>query len=301
IIGSGPGGCLAASRAGRRGLKAGRVARAKLLGAACWQRGRIPTKSFLCTSELYRHVRIAAATGTDVANPAINWAQAQKHKDKVVTKGANGIDYLMKKNKVTVVKGHGRLAGKGKVEVTGESGKQVLETKNVILATGSVPKSLPGVKVDHKQILNSDSVLEIEKIPSSIIVLGCGAVGAEFASIFNHMGAQTTAVEYFPHLLPLEDEDASKELQKHFRRRKIDFVLNANVEKAELGGKGVQVSMKVNNEPRVLEAEVVLSAVGRAPVTGDIGLETTNIKTERGGFIKTDEMMRTTEPNVYAI
>ena len=301
IIGSGPGGYVAAIRAGQLGLKTAIVERDKRLGGTCLHRGCIPTKALLWTAELYSHVLTAAEVGIDVKNPAINWAQAQKHKDKVVTKGANGIDYLMKKNKVTVVKGQGRLIGKGKVEVSGEAGKQVLETKNIILATGSVPKSLPGVKVDHKQVLNSDSVLLIEKIPSSILVLGAGAVGCEFASIFNHMGAQTTLVEYFPHLLPLEDEDASKELEKQFRRRKIEFVLNANVEKCEPGGKGAQVTMKVANEPRVLEAEVVLSAVGRAPVTEDIGLETTNIKTERGGFIKTDEMMRTTEPNVYAI
>jgi dihydrolipoamide dehydrogenase len=245
-------------------------------------------------------VLTAAEVGIDLKNPAINWAQAQKHKEKMVTKGANGVAYLMKKNKVTVVTGQGRLIGKGKVEVTGESGKQVLEAKNIILATGSVPKSLPTVKVDHKQVMNSDSILQIEKIPSSIVILGAGAVGCEFASIFNHMGSQTTLVEYFPHLLPIEDEDASKELEKQFRRRKIEFILGANVEKSEVGGKGAKVTMKVANETRTVEAEIVLSAVGRAPVTEDIGLELTNIKTEKG-FIKTDEMMRTTEPNVYAI
>jgi dihydrolipoamide dehydrogenase len=148
--------------------------------------------------------------------------------------------------------------------------------------------------------MNSDSILQIEKIPSSIVILGAGAVGCEFASIFNHMGSQTTLVEYFPHLLPLEDEDASKELEKQFRRRKIEFILGANVEKSEIGGKGAKVTMKVANETRTVEGEIVLSAVGRSPVTEDIGLEGTNIKTEKG-FIKTDEMMRTTEPNVYAI
>ncbi len=300
IIGSGPGGYVAAIRAGQLGLKTAIVERDKRLGGTCLLRGCIPTKALLWTAELYSHVLTAAEVGIDLKNPAINWAQAQKHKDKVVTKGANGVEYLMKKNKVTVVKGQGRLIGKGKVEVTGESGKQVLETKNIILATGSVPKSLPSVKVDHKQVMNSDSILQIEKIPSSIVVLGAGAVGCEFASIFNHMGSQTTLVEYFPHLLPLEDEDASKELEKQFRRRKIEFILGANVEKSEIGGKGAKVTMKVANETRTVEAEIVLSALGRAPVTEDIGLEVTNIKTDKG-FIKTDEMMRTTEPNVYAI
>src|SRR5216684_3861113 len=283
IIGSGPGGYVAAIRAGQLGLKTAIVERDKRLGGTCLLRGCIPTKSLLWTAELYAHVLAAAEFGIDLKNPAINWAQAQKHKDKV-----------------TVVKGHGRLIGKGKVEVAGEAGKQTLETKNIILATGSVPKELAGVNVDHKRIFNSDSILQIEKLPSSIIVLGAGAVGCEFASIFNHVGCKTTLVEFLPHLLPIEDEDASKELEKQFRRRKIDYVLGAKVEKAEAGEKGTKVSMQVGNEPRILEAEIVLSAVGRAPVTEDVGLETTNIKPERG-FIKTDEFMRTTEPNVYAI
>ncbi len=128
-----------------------------------------------------------------MASPTINWANAQKHKEKVVTKGANGIDFLMKKNKITVVKGHGRIAGKGKVEVTAEDGsKQTLDTKNIIIATGSVPKSLPNVQVDHKRVMNSDSILLIDRIPKSIIVLGAGAVGCEFASVFNHVGSQTS-------------------------------------------------------------------------------------------------------------
>ena len=144
IIGSGPGGYVAAIRAGQLGLKTAIVERDKRLGGTCLHRGCIPTKALLWTAELYSHVLTAAEVGIDVKNPAINWVQAQKHKDKVVTKGANGIDYLMKKNKVTVVKGQGRLIGKGKVEVSGEAGKQVLETKNIILATGSVPSRCPG-------------------------------------------------------------------------------------------------------------------------------------------------------------
>src|SRR5690606_22943514 len=183
IIGSGPGGYVAAIRAGQLGLKTAIVERDKRLGGTCLHRGCIPTKSFLWSAELYAHILEAADFGIDVKSPTVNWAQVLKHKDKVVTKGANGIDYLMKKNKVTVVKGTGRLKGKGKVEVTDADGKkQTLETKNVLLATGSVPRSLPNVKVDHKHVLNSDSILDIEKVPKSLIVLGAGAVGCEFAS-----------------------------------------------------------------------------------------------------------------------
>ena len=202
IIGSGPGGYVAAIRAGQLGLKTALVEKDPKLGGTCLHRGCIPTKSLLYTAELYAHVLHAATFGVNVSNPSVDWAQAQKHKSKVVTKGAAGIDFLMKKNKVTVVKGYGRLAGKGKVEVTLTEGgkKEMLETKNVILATGSIPKSLPNVVVDHKKILNSDSILELEKVPKSLIVLGAGAVGVEFASIFAHLGAQVTIIEYMPTL-----------------------------------------------------------------------------------------------------
>ncbi|MGQ0507629.1 MAG: dihydrolipoyl dehydrogenase [Myxococcaceae bacterium] len=300
IIGSGPGGYVAAIRAGQLGLKTAIVERDKRLGGTCLHRGCIPTKSLLWTAELYSHVLEASKFGVDLKDPAINWAQALKHKGNVVTKGANGIDFLMKKNKVTVVKGHGRIAGKGKVEVTLESGKQVLETKNIILATGSVPKSLPNVKVDHKRVLNSDSILELPEVPKSLIVLGAGAVGMEFASVFNHVGAETTVVEYLPHLLPIEDEDCSKEIEKIYKRRKINFMIGAKVETVQVTDSGVKVTMQQGNETKTIEAELLLSAVGRAPVTDDCGLDKTNIKLDRG-YVKTDNMMRTTEANVYAI
>jgi dihydrolipoamide dehydrogenase len=301
IIGSGPAGYVAAIRAGQLGLKTAIVEKDARLGGTCLHRGCIPTKTLLWTAELYSHISHAAKFGIDLKEPMVNWAQAQKHKESVVTKGANGIDFLMKKNKVTVVKGYGRIAGRGKVEVaTSDGQRQTLDTRNVAIATGSVPRSLPHIKVDHKRILDSDSILELPRIPKSLIVLGAGAVGVEFASIFNHVGAQVTLVELMPRLLPIEDEDASKELEKYFRRRRIDYLLGANMEKVEVTENGVRTTIKVANETRVLEAELLLSAVGRAAVTEDIGLEKTSIKTEKG-FIKTDELMRTAEPNVYAI
>jgi len=300
IIGSGPGGYVAAIRAGQLGLKTAIVERDKRLGGTCLLRGCIPAKSLLWTAELWSHIREAAEFGIDLKNPVVNWAQAQKHKEKVVSKGAAGVEYLMKKNKVTVLKGHGRIPAKGKVEVAGESGKQVYDARNVIIATGSVPKSLPFVPVDHKRVVNSDSILELAKIPASLIVLGAGAVGVEFASLFNHVGSETTIVEMLPHLLPIEDEDASKELEKWFRRRKIEQVLGAAVEKVEPTSGAVKVTVKVGNETRTLEAEMVLSAIGRSPVTQEIGLENTKVKLDRG-FIQVDEMMRTAEANVYAI
>ncbi len=301
IIGSGPAGYVGAIRAAQLGLKTALIEKDKRLGGTCLHRGCIPTKSLLWTAELFHHIKEAADFGIDVAAPVANWANAQKHKAKVVTRGANGIDMLMKKNKVSVIKGHGRIAGKGKVEVTAEDGsKQTLDTKNILIATGSVPKSLPNVAVDHKRVLNSDSILEIDRIPKSIIVIGAGAVGCEFASVFNHLGSKVAIVEYMPNLLPIEDIDASKELEKHFKRRKIDFHTGAKVEKVENTADGVKLTMSVGSETRSIEAEIVLSAVGRSPVTEDIGLQHTSIQAERG-FIKTDSMMRTSEPNVYAV
>ncbi|MFL5320538.1 MAG: dihydrolipoyl dehydrogenase [Myxococcaceae bacterium] len=301
IIGSGPGGYVAAIRAGQLGLKTAIIEKDKRLGGTCLLRGCIPTKSLLWTAELFGHIQEAAKFGIDLKDPVVNWANAQKHKEGVVTKGSNGIDFLMKKNKVTVVKGHARIAGKGKVEVTAEGGaKQTLETRNIIIATGSVPRSLPSVKVDHKRILNSDSILELDRIPKSLIVLGAGAVGIEFGSIFRHCGSQVTVVEYMPRLLPIEDEEISKEFERLYKRRGIECITGANVQGAEPTKDGVKVTYKLGDETKTLEAELLLSAVGRAPVTEDIGLDKTNIKTEKG-FIKTDEFMRTTEPNVYAI
>lgn len=302
IIGSGPGGYVAAIRAGQLGLKTALIEKDKKLGGTCLLRGCIPTKSLLYTAELFSHILHAAEFGIDLSNPTINWAQAQKHKQKIVDKGAAGIEFLMKKNKVTVIRGHGRIVGKGKIEVTlNEGGKQTVETKNILLAMGSVPKSLPNVVVDHKRVLNSDSILEIEKVPKSLIVLGAGAVGTEFASVFAHVGCETTIVEFLPNLLPIEDVDLSKELEKQFKRlRKIEVLTSTKVEKVESTPKGVKVTVVSGTETRVLEAEILLSAVGRSPVTNDAGLDKTNIQLDRG-FIKVDANQRTTEPNVFAV
>ncbi len=302
IIGAGPGGYVAAIRAGTLGLKTALIEKDKKLGGTCLLRGCIPTKALLWTAELYSHILHAADFGIDLKNPAINWGQAQKHKQKVVDKGAAGISFLMKKRGVTVFNGFGKIAGKGQVEVALEGGaKQTLQTKNIIIATGSEVKGLPNVPIDHKQVLSSDSILELAEIPKSLIVLGAGAVGTEFASIFNHVGTEVTLVEYLPRVLPIEDADASKEVEKHLRRRKIDILTGTKLEKVELTKDGVTALVDTGSEKKTLKAQLLLSAVGRAPVTKGIGLEKTNIQLEKNGTIKTDTMQRTTEPNVYAI
>lgn len=304
IIGSGPGGYVAAIRAGQLGLKTAIIEKEKRLGGTCLHKGCIPTKSLLWTAELYAHVLHGAAFGVNVSSPSVDWGQAQRHKAKVVSKGAGGIDFLMKKNHVTVIKGHGRIAGKGKVEVRPDDGSvtRVVDTKSIIVATGSVPATLPSIKVDHQRVLDSDSMLELGVVPKSLVVLGAGAVGTEFASLFNHVGAEVTLMELMPNVLPIEDEDISRELEKHLKRRKIDVMTGTRFERVERTEAGVRVHATASDgQVKVIEAEYFLSAVGRAPLTQDCGLELTNIQRSPKGTIPIDAMMRTTEPGVYAI
>jgi dihydrolipoamide dehydrogenase len=304
IIGSGPGGYVAAIRAGQLGLKTAIIEKDKRLGGTCLHRGCIPTKSLLYTSELYAHVLHAATFGVNLSNPSVDWGQAQKHKQKIVDKGAGGIDFLMKKNKVTVLKGYGKIAGKNKVEVTLTEGgtKQLIDTKNIIIATGSVCTTLPSIVVDHKRILNSDSILDLPVVPKSLIVLGAGAVGTEFASIFNQVGSQVTLIEFMPNVLPIEDIDMSKELEKQLKKRKMEVMTSTKFESIVSDANGVKVTVTLpDGTKKVLEAEYFLSAVGRGPVTKDIGLDKTNIQLMPKGTIQIDAMMQTSEKNVYAI
>lgn len=304
IIGSGPGGYVAAIRAGQLGLKTAIIEKDKKLGGTCLHRGCIPTKSLLYSAQIYSHVLHAAEFGVNVSNPSLDWAQAQKHKTKVVDKGAAGIDYLMKKNKVTVLKGTGKILGKGKVEVVLTEGgkKETLDTKNIIVATGSVVTTLPSITLDHKRILSSDSILTLDVVPKSLIVLGAGAVGTEFASIFNQVGSDVTLIEYMPNVLPIEDVDVSKELEKQLKRRKMNVMVGTRFEKVETTDKGVKVTATgADGKQVVLEAEYFLSAVGRAPVTKDIGLEVVGVPVGPKGHITVDGMMRTSVPGVFAI
>jgi dihydrolipoamide dehydrogenase len=226
----------------------------------------------------------------------------QKRKDKVVLKNSKGIDYLMKKNKVTVFKGTGKLMLPGKVEVTDAEGKkQTLQTKNIVIATGSVVRPIPGFETDGQHVVNSDHILELQEVPKSLIVMGAGAVGVEFASVYSRFGADTTIVELLPRLVPLEDEEVSKELERSFRKRGIKSQVDTKLEKLEKTETGVRVAGKTSKGEAVsLEAEMLLVAVGRMPYTEGLGLEGTKIKVDRG-FIQVDEFQQTGEKGVYAI
>jgi dihydrolipoamide dehydrogenase len=302
IIGSGPGGYVAAIRAGQLGLKVAMIEKDTRLGGTCTLRGCIPTKQMLMSAHVYEQMQHAADFGVQATGIQLAFEDVQKRKNKVVLKNTKGIEYLMKKNKVTVFKGTGKLALPGKVEVTGADGtKQTLETKNIIIATGSVVRPIPGFETDGVHVVNSDHILELKDVPKSLIVMGAGAVGVEFASVYSRFGAETTLVELMPRLVPLEDEEVSKELEKSFRKRGIKSQVDTKLEHLEGTGTGVVVIGKTSKGETVhLQAEMLLVAVGRMPFTEGLGLEGSKIKVEKG-FIQVDEYQQTAEKGVYAI
>ncbi|MBD0373086.1 MAG: dihydrolipoyl dehydrogenase [Pyrinomonadaceae bacterium] len=302
VIGSGPGGYVAAIRGAQLGLKVAIVEKDKRLGGTCTLRGCIPTKALLMSAHVYEQMQHAKDFGVQATEIQLAFADVQKRKDKVVMKNSKGIEYLMKKNTITVFKGKGKLALPGKVEVTGDEGKtQTINTRNIIIATGSVVRPIPGFEVDGERVVNSDQILELKDVPKSLVVMGAGAVGVEFASVYSRFGSDTTIVELMPRLLPLEDEEVSKELEKSFRKRGIKSQLDTKLEKLEKTDTGIRLTGKTSKGQDVqLEAEMLLVAVGRMPYLEGLGLEGTKIKVERG-TIQVDEFCRTGEQNVYAI
>lgn len=301
VIGSGPGGYVAAIRAAQLGLTTGVVEMAPRLGGTCLIWGCIPTKALLHAAETLETTRHAGKFGIKVAPGELDIPALHRYKDKVVTSNAKGVEYLFRKGGITVVPGRGRLAGAGRIEValTG-GGQQTIETKFTIVATGSVIRSLPGVAFDGKQIINSDHALGLTRIPASMVVLGAGAVGVEFASIYASFGSKVTIVELLPRLIPIEDAALGAELEKAFKRRGIAVHTGTTVEKVVSGKDKVSITASKDGKPVELEAEVLLVAVGRRPLTEDLGLEALGVKLDRG-FVEVDAMMRSAAPGVYAI
>jgi dihydrolipoamide dehydrogenase len=301
IIGSGPGGYVAAVRAGQLGLRTAIVEKDKNLGGTCLLRGCIPTKALLHTADVLEEFKHANSIGVTASGVSLDFGQAQKNKNKIVLKGSKGVEFLMKKNKVQVFKGAARIDGPGRITVTSEGGPaQVIETRNTIIATGSVPRSLPNLPIDGRQIITSDEILELTEVPKSLVVLGAGAVGVEFASMYARFGADVTLIELLPRLLPIEDEEVSAILAKAFKKQGIKVFTGTNFESATAEEGRVRVTARVGEESREFAAEKLLVAIGRRAYTDGLGLENTRIEVERG-YIKVDAFMRTAEPNVYAI
>ena len=305
IIGSGPAGYTAAIRAGQYGLKTALIEKDGFLGGTCLHVGCIPTKALLFNAELWDHLKEAKEYGIEgVDSRKLNWAAIQDRKSKIVTKHAKGLEFLMRKNKVETIKGYGKLTGPAQngvhtVQVSNDGKTSQIKTKNVILATGSEARMIPGLDAGDKVLTNIE-ILSLKEIPKSLVIVGAGAVGVEFASIFKSFGSEVTILEMLPRLVPIEDEEISKELARVYRKRGINFHTTAKMDKVEQTKSDVTVTFTVDGKQQKIEADKILIAVGRKPRTQNIGLERTKIKPDRE-FIKTDSWMQTAEPGVYAI
>ena len=302
IIGSGPGGYSAAVRAGQFGLKTAIIEKDPKLGGTCLHVGCIPTKALLHSADVWDYFTHSADEGILCDNPRIDYPAVSGRKNKIVAKHAKGVEGLMKKNKVDWIKGYGKYKGPGKVEVTAADGKvTTLDTKFVILATGSVARMMPGLQADPQFILTNIEILNLTGIPKTLGIIGAGAVGVEFASIFARFGSKVTVIEMLPRIVPVEDEDVSKELERVFKKQGIRVETGAKAENIQKTGSGVKLSVTLaNSKKEDMEFESLLIAVGRKPNTDNIGIEGSKVELDRG-FVKVNPYQLTGEPNVYAI
>ncbi len=323
LVGGGPAGYTCAIRAAQLGLKVALIEKTDKLGGTCLHWGCIPTKSMLFSAEVWDHLKHAGSYGIDnVASPELNWGNVIKRKNDITLKHTKGLDFLMKKNKITVMRGHGRLTGPARdgiwsVEVTDEDKaqnrgrdlqaegysqqtKSTVQGKKLVLAMGSDARMLPGYQADDTVMTNMQ-ILTLTAMPKSMIVIGSGAVGVEFASVMNSFGAEVTILEAMPRIVPVEDEEVSKELARQYKKRGIEVNTSCKVEKIEKGSGNATVTWTdAQGKQQSKTAEKVLVAVGRAPRTYDAGLDSIGLELERG-FVPVNEWMETRHPGLYAI
>jgi dihydrolipoyl dehydrogenase len=303
VIGSGTGGYVAAIRAAQLGLRTAVVERAPVLGGTCLNWGCIPTKALLEHAHALKVARDWKEWGLTLGDAAVGIDMNQVHarKDKIVKGLTGGIELLFKKNKIAWVKGSGRLAGAGKVDVTEGDRQTLVAKKEIIVATGSQPRSVPGIEIDRKRIITSDEAIGLKEIPKSIVILGSGAVGVEFGSIFRRFGSEVTIVELLPRLVPIEDEAVSAELERSFKKQGIKVMTATKVTGAKAGASGVDLEAQgQDGKAAKLSAEYLLVATGRGPVTSGLGAEDQKIRTERG-YLHVDREFRTSVPGISAI
>ena len=302
IIGAGTGGYPTAIRAAQLGLKVAVVERGKTLGGTCLNWGCIPTKALLEHAHALKIAQAAREWGLILGDqPArIDMNQVQARKDKIVTVLTRGIEFLFKKHNITWTKGSARLAGPGTVEVTGDQ-NQVLTAAQIVVATGSNARSVPGIELDRTRIITSDEAIALRSVPASIVIMGSGPIGVEFATVFKRFGSEVTVIELLPHLVPLEDEAISLELEKSFKKQGIVFHTSTTVTAARAAADSVEIDAKMpDGSFRTLKAEYLLVATGRGPVTSGLGAEEAGITIDKG-YIVVDEQFRTSAPNVSAI
>ena len=301
VIGSGPGGYVAAVRAAQAGKRTAIVER-EALGGVCLNWGCIPTKALLKSASVYHYVKNAAAYGIDIEG------EAKADISKIVARSrgvaetmSKGIDFLMKKNKIDVLRGHGSIESKGVVAVENEEGRTLYEADHIILATGARPRQMPFIPVDGEKIITSREALVVKELPESIIVIGSGAIGSEFAFLFAQLGVKVTIVEYLPNLMPLEDEEVSKTMERAFRKMRATVYTGTTVKAARVNDEGrCEVDIEGKKGAETLVADMVLAAVGIKTNTENIGLEKVGIELERDK-IKVDEHYQTAVEGIYAI
>jgi dihydrolipoamide dehydrogenase len=299
VIGSGPGGYVAAIRASQLGLKTAIIEK-ESLGGICLNWGCIPTKALLKSAQVYDYIKHAADFGIQ-ASGQHDFGAVVKRSRGVADKMSKGVQFLMRKNKIDVIMGFGKIVGKGKIQVIGaDNNTQAVEAKHIIIATGGRSRQLPSMPIDGKKIIGYREAMVLPQQPKSMIVVGSGAIGVEFGYFYNSMGTKVTIVEFMPRIVPVEDEDISKELEKSFKKQGIDIMVNAEVTKVDTSGAGVKATVKTANGEQVLEADVLLSAVGVQANVEGIGLEELGVKVEKGR-VAVDKYGQTNVPGIYAI
>lgn len=300
VLGSGPGGYPAAIRASQLGKKVAIVER-ESLGGICLNWGCIPTKALLKSAQVFEYAKHAADYGIEVNDPKQNFANVIKRSRGVADKMNKGVIFLMKKNKIDVVMGNGKLIAPGKLEVTdADNKKQILEAKNIIIATGARSRELPALKIDGKKVIGYREAMVLPSQPKSMIVVGSGAIGTEFAYFYNSMGTKVTIVEFLPRLVPVEDEEISKELEKNFKKQGIAVMTNSEVVNVDTSGGGVKAKIKTADGEVTLEADILLSAVGIIANIENTGLEEIGVKLDKGKIV-VDANQLTNIPGIYAI
>jgi dihydrolipoamide dehydrogenase len=299
VLGSGPGGYVAAIRASQLGFKTAIIEK-ESLGGICLNWGCIPTKALLKSAQVVDYIKHAESYGVEATGKP-KFEAIIKRSRGVADKMSKGVTYLMKKNKIDVVMGFGKLKAKGQIEVTSADGnKQIVEAKHIIIATGGRSRELPAMKQDGKKIIGYREAMNLPTQPRSIIVVGSGAIGVEFGYFYNTVGTKVTIVEFLPRIVPVEDEEISKELEKNFKKAGIEIMVNSEVTKVDTSGEGVKATVKTADGEKVIEADILLSAVGVSANIEGIGLEELSIKTDKGR-IMVDKYYQTNVPGVYAI
>lgn len=306
IIGSGPGGYVCAIRAAQLGLKVAVVEKWATLGGTCLNIGCIPSKALLHASEMFEEAGHGfKALGIDIPAPQLNLKQMMAHKTDTVASNVGGVDYLFKKNKITVFRGIGSIPAAGKVLVTPQSGPQTeVLTKNIVIATGSVSANLPGIEIDEKQVVTSTGALSLDKVPNKLVVIGAGVIGLELGSVWLRLGAQVTVVEYLDRILPGMDSEVARQFQRMLQKQGMEFKLSskvAGVAKQEDGSLKVQVQPAAGGDAEDLDADVALVAIGRKPFTDGLGLDLVGVALDERGRVRVDAHYKSSVDGIYAI